>query len=122
MNGVKRIKTWRLTNPDVCQEFSQEVLSLTEGFDGTWGKAEAIMIQASGKTCRRTKGGKGREKESWRWNDSVEAVLAETKAAYKVWQRTAAATDKHIYRLINNREKKSLQKPRKMHCGYGLKI
>ena len=83
-NGVKRIKTWRLTNPDVCQEFSQDVLSLTGDFDGTWEKAEAIMIEASEKTCGRTKGGRGRERESWWWNDSKEAVLAEKKAAYKV--------------------------------------
>ncbi|XP_063725611.1 uncharacterized protein LOC134853542 [Symsagittifera roscoffensis] len=43
-------------------------------------------------------------------NDSVEAVLAEKKEAYKVWQRTAAATDKHIYRQINNRAKKVVTK------------
>ena len=47
----------------------------------------------------------------------MKAVLAEKKEAYKVWQRTAASTDKHIYRQINNRAKKVVTKPRKMHEG-----
>ena len=33
------------------QEFFQEVLSLTEDFDGTWEKVVAILIKASEKTC-----------------------------------------------------------------------
>ena len=40
-------------------------------------------------------------------------MLAEKKATYKVWQRTAAATDRHIYRQINNRAKKVVTKAKK---------
>ena len=112
-NGMKKIKSWRLKNPDVCQEFSQEVLSLAEDFDGTWEKVESIMIAASEKTCGRTKGGRGRERESWWWNDEVGAVIAEKKAAYKVWKRTASESDKHRFRQINNRAKKVVAKAKK---------
>ena len=108
--GMKKLKLWRLKNPDVGQEFSQEVFSLAEDFDGTWERLESIMIEASEKTCGRTKGGRGRERESWWWNDGVEAVIAEKKATYKLWQRTSANSDKHRYRQINNRAKKVVAK------------
>ena len=84
--GAKRIKTWRLKNPDVRQEFYEEVLAQAANFDGTWEKAENIMIKASEKTCGRAKGGRGRERESWWWNNEVESVIKEKKAAYMVWQ------------------------------------
>lgn len=110
--GAKKIKTWRLRNPDVCQEFYEEVLAQAASFDGTWEKAEAIMIEASEKTCGRTRGGRGRERESWWWSDEVEAVIKEKKAAYKVWQRSLLDIDKLRYRQINNRSKKVVAKAR----------
>ena len=111
--GLKKLKLWRLKTPEVCQEFSQEVLSSAEDFDGTWGSVETIMIRACEKTCGRTKGTRGRERESWWWNDDVEAVIAEKKAAYKVWQRTLANSDKMRYRQVNNRARKAVAKAKK---------
>ena len=108
--GPKKIKAWRLKNPDVRQEFYEEVLAQAAEFDGTWGKAESIMIEAGEKTCGRTSGGRGRERESWWWSDEAESVIEEKKAAYKVWQRTLLDTDKLRYRQINNRAKKVVAK------------
>ena len=56
------------------------------------------------------RGGEVVREFSWWWNREVEAVIAEKKAAYKVWQRTSADSDKHIYRQINNRAKKIVAK------------
>ena len=59
MERSQKDQNRKLTNPDVRQEFFQEVLSLTEDFDGTWEKVVAILIKASEKTCGPTKGGRG---------------------------------------------------------------
>ena len=107
---MKKIKTWRLKNPDVQQEFTQEMEAHASTFDGTWESAESILIKASEKTCGRTKGGRGRERESWWWNSEVETVIKEKKAAYKQWQRSLLNQDKHRYRQINNMCKKIVAK------------
>ena len=92
--GAKKIKAWRLKNPDVRQEFHAAVLANMDDFDGSWEKAQEIMIKASEKTCGRTKGGRGRERESWWWNDEVDSVIKEKKAAYKVWQQSLLSADR----------------------------
>ena len=108
--GAKKIKTWRLKNPDVRREFFEEVHAHAAHFDGTWEKLESIMIKASEKACGRTKGGRGRERESWWWNDEVESVVKEKKAAYKVWQKSLLDRDKLKYRQLNNRSRKVVAK------------
>ena len=108
--GARKIKIWKLKNPDVRQEFHEEVLAQAANFDGTWEMVESVMIRAGEKSCGRTKGGRGRERESWWWNDEVESVIKEKKAAYKIWQRSLLHIDKLRYRQINNRAKKVVAK------------
>ena len=108
--GSKKLKVWKLKDENIQREFAREVAVGSASFNGTWEEAESIMLQACEKTCGRTKGKRGLERETWWWSEDVERSIEEKKLAYKVWQGSLLEADKHRYRVINNRVKKEVQK------------
>ena len=112
--GIKKLKVWKLQEQDTRQEFLQEVSRGSRSFDGTWAKARSIMLQACEKSCGRTSGRRGKERETWWWSDTVARAIKEKKVAYKTWQRTLLLADKHLYQACNKRAKKEVAKAKEI--------
>ena len=62
--GIKKLKVWKLREENTRQQFVQEVSDGALCFDGTWDNAKIIMLRACEKTCGRTSGKRGKERET----------------------------------------------------------
>ena len=112
--GLKKLKVWKLKDKIIQREFSREVEAGAASFNGTWEETEDIMLKACEKTCGRTKGKRGQERETWWWNDEVERLIKEKRRAYKAWQASLLESDKQLYRIVNNRVKKEVAKAKEV--------
>ena len=107
---LKKLKVWKLKDEVTQREFSREVEAGAALFNGTWEETEDIMLKACEKTCGRTMGKRGQERETWWWNDEIERLIKEKKQTYKAWQASLLEADKRQYRIMNNRVKKEVAK------------
>ena len=112
MRKPKKIKTWRLKNPEVKLKFEKEVaekLKTARNDSDVWKIYEETIVQTAKEVCGETNGvARKRNKETWWWNCSVQTAIAEKKAAFKKWQKSGAQEDKQEYRRMKQEAKRQV--------------
>ena len=66
--------------------------------DGEWKNLEENILNSGKEICGITSGKRGRERETWWWNDTVQQRLQEKKVVYKKWQQTGAEEDRETFK------------------------
>ena len=94
----KRIKLWKLKDDERRKEFEKQFASGMEGGDGCWRRLVRSILTAGKAVCGETKGGRGRQRETWWWSEAVQKVIKEKKEVYKRWQRSGNEEDREEYR------------------------
>lgn len=104
IKGQKRVRTWKLKEQEIRLQYRQKIEEqLREG--SSWSEYQNIIKTASLETCGETKGGRGRERETWWWNTLVQNAIENKRSAFKIWQRSGNEADKNIYK-VRKREAK----------------
>ena len=96
--GRKRIKFWKLKDEALRSKYEDKFLEKVTVQSGSWKNFEASLLGAGEETCGITTGKRGRERETWWWNDWVQRKIKEKKVAFKRWQHTGDLEDKEVYK------------------------
>ena len=105
-HGQKRVKVWKLEDPEKRRECQERLRRSMEGCSGDMESLERNVLNVCKEVCGVTSGRRGRERETWWWSDAVQNVLKEKKAAFKKWQRTLEMEDREAYRRKRNEAKR----------------
>ena len=96
---MRKIKIWKLKGRETRDLFEERLKEkIASSGDGEWKNLEEDILSAGGEICGRTSLKRGRERETWWWNDVVQQRLKEKKVAYKRWQRTGTEVDRETYK------------------------
>ena len=93
----KRLKTWKLKNEVTRTRFEEAFSHNLGSGNGDWREVQESIMAAAEQICGRTTGRRGRERQTWWWNEDVQETVKKKKQAFKVWQRTKLNSDKEIY-------------------------
>jgi hypothetical protein len=93
-----RIKWWKLATKNAGSALAACLPALDQGIEETWTELTERVHKEATKLLGVTKPGRRRiEKETWWWNEDVQAVIRDKKTAYKQWQATRKAEDRLAY-------------------------
>ena len=109
----KKLKTWKLKNEESRSRFEEVFAQRLSGVTSSWSNIQKEMISAAEEVCGRTSGRRGRERETWWWNESLQQVITEKKEAYRRWQSTESAEDKRAYQIKSREAKRSVAAAKK---------
>ena len=101
-HGKRRVKLWKLDDPEKRREYQDRLRISMEGCRGDMERLERNVLEACKEVCGETSGRRGRERETWWWTEAVQNVLREKKATFKRWQQTGYMEDREAYRRKRN--------------------
>ena len=90
----KRIKTWELKGEKKIEFRSKVERAREERYENgnpespqeIWGDMKEIMVPVAADVCGRTSGRPKLDKETWWWNQEVQAAIKEKSIARKIWE------------------------------------
>ena len=91
-NPPKR-RLWKLNRPEILEEFKNHVSESVSSFaypsdvNESWIELKSCLTNACDTVCGWTKGGGSFRRETWWWNDEVEASIQEKRKLWKEWQK-----------------------------------
>ena len=106
--GQRRIKIWMLREEEARQDFERKLHEAMTSYDGDWVQLRGAIMQACEDVCGRTTGRRGKERETWWWNETVQEAIRQKKVAYKKWQKTKLEVDRMISRQKSNAAKRAV--------------
>ena len=95
--GRRIVKTWRLKNDQLRDEFEAKVAERAEQSGGSWRELQDNLLKSGEEVCGLTSGKRGKERETWWWNVEVQEAIKEKRRTFKNWQRTRSEFDRNIY-------------------------
>ena len=88
-----KLRSWKLKEPTVQEDFKQLFASKVEGFNSKGGSTEEIwnelktaLLDTTNQTCGKTKK-LHRRRETWWWNDGVNTTISEKRRCWKAWKQ-----------------------------------
>ena len=96
--GERRIKVWKLKDPEKKREFQEKLNLRLAEIEGDWKRYRVVAMEVAEEVCQRTTGHKRKERETWWWCEEVRRAIAEKKKAFNQWQRNRTEEKKEIYR------------------------
>ena len=107
----KKIKVWKLKDPEVKQRFLQMLRErLGEEDSREWEVTSDIFMKVAKEVCGEATGHRQKERETWWWSEEIRQVLKEKKEAYKTWQREGTEFSRERYREICRRAKREVSR------------
>ena len=108
-DGCKRIKSWRLRDPNVKSRYSEKVASILQT-DAGWTGLKDTLILAAKEVCGISSGRPPvrKRQEGWWWNADIQAAIKDKKAAFKNWQKSKSDIDKSVYVQHRNAVKRAV--------------
>ena len=106
VGGRKKLKTWKLKDDSVRAEFQNKLEERFQTGGVGWSELQTDIEQVCREVCGETTGKRGRERETWWWNDAVQQAIGIKKTAFKVWQRSRLLEDREAYREKNREAKR----------------
>lgn len=108
----KKIKWWRLKEVNVREEFRNKVLDSVverENVEEWWDVNSKIIREIGVKIVGKTSGkGLPVDKETWWWNEEVQAIVKAKKIAKKKWDLSGREEDKEEYLRAKKSAKKAV--------------
>ena len=112
--GRKRVKFWKLKDEALRSEYQNNFKQKMTAQEGNWKSFAENLYKAGQETCGETTGKRGRERETWWWNDEVQSKIKEKKLAFKTWQRSGNVEDKELYQLKSREAKRQVAIAKKL--------
>ena len=112
-HGIKRVKLWRLKDPEKRIECQEKLKRRLEESSVDMEILERNIFDTCKEICGETTGRRGRERETWWWNETVQGVIKEKKSAFKRWQRSRDLEDREAYRRKKNEAKRKVREAKK---------
>ena len=109
----KKIKMWKLSDPERRLEYQENLKRSMETCHGNMEQLEKNLLKTCREVCGETTGRRGRERETWWWNEEVQEVIKVKKVAFKKWQRTRNEEDRVEYQLKKREAKAAVGRARK---------
>ena len=73
---MRKINIWKLKDRETRNLFEERLKEkIASSGDGEWKNLEEYILSAGGEICGITSGKRGREWETWWWNDIVQQRL-----------------------------------------------
>ena len=69
-------------------EFMDRLQPKLDESGSQWSELQDNMLDVSKQVCGETSGGRGKERETWWWNTTVQQAIEYKKSAFKQWQRS----------------------------------
>ena len=104
--GKKKIKLWKLKDQDNKRECQEKFWRKMEHCHGDMEMLQKQLKIACEEVCGLTTGRRCRERETWWWNNSVQDIIREKRAAFKKWQRSGGDADREEYRRKSREAKR----------------
>ena len=113
----EHIKWWNLRNNLQAQAALRTALTpLGETPEQSWHNLTTNVHQVAKSLLGVTKPGRKRiEKETWWWNEEVQAVIREKKRAYKEWHKSRTAEDQRKYSEAKRTAKACVRKAKRAY-------
>ena len=106
---VPRLRTWRLKDPAVQQEFyeaftaaTQETNTQEESTEAIWSKVKTGLLSAAEVACGYSKKHQWRN-ETWWWNAVVDSAVREKRRCFSVWKKGGSRADYNEAKRLSNR-------------------
>ena len=113
---VKRIKWWRLKEPEARRQFKEKVLEMwinTDGVQEWWTANSRVLRRAGEEVLGKTSGKKApADKEAWWWNEEVQQIVKRKKILKKEWDRSGREEDKEQYKAAKKEAKRAVARAR----------
>jgi len=96
--GEKRIKTWRLKDPEIKREFQEKLSHRIGEIEGNWKRYREITMEIAENICGMTTGHIQRERETWWWCEEVRQAITVKRKSFKEWQGDRTEEKKEVYK------------------------
>uniref|UniRef100_A0A1W7R9N5 Endonuclease-reverse transcriptase HmRTE-e01 n=1 Tax=Hadrurus spadix TaxID=141984 RepID=A0A1W7R9N5_9SCOR len=117
----KKIKVWRLKEPQIQARYLQEVEKMTPRtnigeVEEEWKMFKEEITKCAERVCGRTSG-KRKERETKWWNERVKNAVKEKKEMWRIWDKNREEESRRKYedakrkckRVVNEEKKKCLE-------------
>ena len=108
VGGRKKLKIWKLKDETVREEYEGKLEERFQSGRVGWSELQNDIEQVCKDVCGVTTGKRGRERETWWWNEVVQQAISEKKAAFRTWQRSLTLQDRETYRQKNREAKRAV--------------
>ena len=99
LKEMRKIKIWKLKDRETRDVFQERLKEkIASSGDGEGKTLKKTFLSAGGEICGITSGNRGRQRETWWWNDVVQQRLKEKNVAYKRWQLRGTEVDRETYK------------------------
>ena len=112
-----RRRMWRLKQVDVQDSYRNKVRELLNSNEGAqqdmeqgWNVLKSSLLKACDDSCGWTKGGCIKPRETWWWNETVEAAIKDKRKHWKAWQQGGS---KEAYITAKRRAKATVYEAKK---------
>ena len=102
------MKIWKLQSTECRQTYEDEVKQATVTCEGNWSVLEEAICHAAERVCGRTSGHRGRERQTWSWNDDVQDTIRRKRHAFKKWQRSGFQQNKTVHKSLSRQTKREV--------------
>ena len=106
--GEKRIKVWRLKDPEKKREFHEKLSHRIRETEGDWTRYREIVMEIAEEVCGKTTGRRQRERETWWWCEEVRQAIMEKREAFKRWQADRTVEKKEEYKEKTRQAKRAV--------------
>ena len=106
--GEKKIKIWKLKDPNMKAHFQDKLNEKLSGQEGGWKELREAHMDAAKEVCGETSGFRKRERQTWWWREEVRQAIKEKKAAFKKWQNEKTEENKAVYREKSKQAKRAV--------------
>ena len=106
-----KIRRWKLKETSYQEAFRQEVTRILgdkNGLSDEWDKMAEMLRKTAETVLGVTFGKQKGDKETWWWNEEVQASIKEKKEAKKAWDKTRNENTKKVYKEKKSKAKKAV--------------
>ena len=106
--GEKRIKVWKLKDPEKKRVFQEKLNNRITEAEGDWKRYREIVMEVAEEVCGRTTGNRQKERETWWWCEEVRQAITEKRKAFRNWQADRTEEKKETYREKKRQAKRAV--------------
>ena len=110
---VPKLKTWKLRDKNLKQEFADKLKvqntknGTNDGVDEKWERMRDILLTTAKDVCGISRQ-PPRHKETWWWNEEVAKAVKNKREIFKNWQKNKTNQNREHYREAKRNCKKSI--------------
>ncbi|KAK3573336.1 hypothetical protein QTP86_022730 [Hemibagrus guttatus] len=109
----KKTKWWKLKKEECCEEFRQKLRQALGGqvvLPDDWETTAEVIRETGRKVLGVSSGRRKEDKETWWWNEEVQASIQRKRLAKKKWDMDRTEENRQEYKELQRRVKREVSK------------